>query len=99
MSAGIERYESRAAGGPMQTFSSAKRTCSASVSAVECTATDRRPKSLQARITRSAISPRLAISTLLNTVDSSGLFDTEERLPVLDVRPVLHQDVEHLALE
>ena len=50
----------------MQTFSSAKRTCKASASAVEWTATERKPISRQARITRSAISPRLAIRTFLN---------------------------------
>src|SRR5882724_7644660 len=49
----------------MQTFSSAKRTCSASASADECTATDLMPSSRQARITRSAISPRFAIRTFL----------------------------------
>ena len=38
----------------------------ASASAVECTATVAMPISLQARRTRSAISPRLAINTLSN---------------------------------
>src|SRR5438270_346560 len=60
------RYESRAGGGPMQTLSSASRTCMASASAVECTATVAIPSSLQARSTRSAISPRLAIRILSN---------------------------------
>ena len=50
----------------MQTLSSAMRTCIASASAVECTATDLIPISRQARITRSAISPRLAIRILSN---------------------------------
>src|SRR4051794_3786757 len=99
MSAGMDRYEWRAAGGPMQTFSSAKRTCSESVSAVEWTATERRPMSRQARITRSAISPRLAIRTFLNTVASSGLLDAEQGLAVLDVRAVLDQHLEELALQ
>src|SRR5258708_31295529 len=49
----------------MQTFSSAKRTGSASASTDECTATDLMPSSRQARITRSAISPRFAINTFL----------------------------------
>jgi hypothetical protein len=40
-----------------------KRTCMASWSAVECTATVLMPSSLQARSTRSAISPRLAMRT------------------------------------
>ena len=50
----------------MQTASSAKRTCSESASAVEWTATVPMPSSRQARMTRSAISPRLAMSTFLN---------------------------------
>src|SRR6185295_16651407 len=60
------RYESRLGGGPMQTSSSANLTCSASTSAVECTATVLIPSSLQARMTRRAISPRLAIRILRN---------------------------------
>src|SRR5436190_1084352 len=78
--------------------SSAKRTWRASVSAVEWTATDRRPMSRQARITRSAISPRLAMSTFLNTV-VLGLLDAEQGLTVLDVRAVLDQNVQHLAVQ
>src|SRR4029079_2184961 len=50
----------------MHTLSSARRTCMASASAVECTATVGMPSSLQARSTRSAISPRLAIRILSN---------------------------------
>ena len=50
----------------MQTDSSAMRTCIASASAVECTATDLIPISRAARITRSAISPRLAIRIFSN---------------------------------
>src|SRR5256714_10139982 len=50
----------------MQTLSSASRTCIASASAVEWTATVAMPSSLQARSTRSAISPRLAIRILSN---------------------------------
>jgi hypothetical protein len=53
-------------GGPMHTASSAKRTCSESESAVECTATVEMPSSRQARMTRNAISPRLAMRTFLN---------------------------------
>src|SRR5215510_11112972 len=60
------RYESRAVGGPMQTLSSASRTCMASASAVECTATVAMPSSLHARSTRNAISPRLAIRIFSN---------------------------------
>src|SRR6478672_5960901 len=68
---GILRYESRAGAGPMQTSSSAKRTCSDSRSASEYTATVSTPSSRQARMTRSAISPRLAIRTFLN-MERSG---------------------------
>ena len=50
----------------MQTDSSAMRTCIASLSAVECTATVWMPISRAARMTRSAISPRLATRILLN---------------------------------
>src|SRR5713226_6592910 len=50
----------------MQTLSSASRTCMASASAVECTATVAMPSSLHARSTRRAISPRLAMRILSN---------------------------------
>src|SRR5207253_3265006 len=50
----------------MHTLSSASRTCMASASAVECTATVAMPSSLHARSTRSAISPRLAMRILSN---------------------------------
>ncbi len=50
----------------MQTLSSASRTCIASASASECTATVAMPISLHARMTRSAISPRLAIRIFSN---------------------------------
>src|SRR5215831_7761195 len=50
----------------MQTASSAKRTCNASRSASECTATVLMPSSRQAQMTRQAISPRLAIRIFLN---------------------------------
>ena len=60
----------------MHTLSSASRTCMASSSAVECTATVGMPSSLQARSTRSAISPRLAIRILSNIWRS-----TSRRLP------------------
>src|SRR5882757_7230424 len=50
----------------MQTLSSARRTCMASASAVECTATVAMPSSLHARKIRSAISPRLAMRILSN---------------------------------
>lgn len=50
----------------MQTASSAKRTCRLSASAVEKTATVLMPISRQVRMIRRAISPRLAMSILLN---------------------------------
>src|SRR4051812_25632603 len=75
----------------MQTASSANLTCSASASAVEWTATDARPISLQARITRSAISPRFATRTFLN-IDRPALRDLEQRLTVLHGRAVLDED-------
>src|SRR6202158_3941346 len=56
----------------MHTLSSASRTCMASASAVECTATVGMPSSLQARSTRSAISPRLAIRIFSNIRSSAG---------------------------
>src|SRR3954471_18980027 len=81
----------------MQTFSSANRTCSASASAVECTATERRPMSRQARTTRRAISPRLAMRTFLNT--GSGFLDAEQRLTVPGVLTVAHHPLQHLAVD
>src|ERR1700722_31147 len=62
----------------MHTLSSARRTCMASVSAVECTATVAMPSSRQARNTRNAISPRLAMRIFLNMM--LRLLDNEERL-------------------
>src|SRR4051812_42006689 len=75
----------------MQIASSARRTCIASVSAVECTATVLMPISWQARWMRSAISPRLAMRTFL-IIPSS--LDDDERLVVFDGLGV---DDEHLA--
>src|ERR1700716_225607 len=51
----------------MFTASSASRACGADASASLNTATDPTPSSLQARTIRSAISPRFAMRTLLNT--------------------------------
>src|SRR6185436_18480996 len=81
MMRGILRYDSRAGAGPMQTSSSANRTCSDSRSASEYTATVWMPSSRQARMTRSAISPRLAIKTFLNIAPLRG------RLAAFEVRP------------
>src|SRR4051794_11469526 len=87
MRRGILRYESRAGAGPMQTSSSAKRTCSDSRSASEYTATVSTPSSRQARMTRSAISPRLAIRTFLNTETS------EDRRPAVGDQDFLEHAV------
>src|SRR6476619_3754441 len=76
----------------MHTVSSARRTCIASVSAVECTATVLMPISWQARWMRSAISPRLAMSTFWIVIPSS--LDDNERLVVFDRLGV---DDEHFA--
>ena len=54
------RYEPEGEAGPMHTDSSAARTWSESRSASEWTATVAIESSLQAAMTRSAISPRLA---------------------------------------
>src|SRR6185503_15005474 len=66
----------------MHTVSSARRTCIASASAVEWTATVRMPISWQARWIRNAISPRLAISSLWMFTTASA--DDDERLIELD---------------
>src|SRR5690349_20181221 len=72
----------------MQTLSSASRTCMASASAVECTATVAMPSSLAARRMRSAISPRLAMRILSNI----RLLDHQKRLAVFDRRAVFDED-------
>src|ERR1700691_5870119 len=72
----------------MHTLSSARRTCIASASAVECTATVEIPSSRHARWIRRAISPRLAMRILLNT----QLFQDDQRFTVLYRRAALHQD-------
>src|SRR3954465_10639246 len=74
----------------MQTLSSARRTCMALASAVECTATVEMPSSLQARRMRSAISPRLAIRTFWNM--PVLLFDDDERFAIFDRLAVFNQD-------
>src|SRR5678815_4321971 len=77
-------------GGPMHTAWSAKRTCRPWASASEYTATVLTPSSLQAQMTRRAISPRLAIRIFLNIPGAAvgprtlpvGT-DAEESVPVL----------------
>src|SRR5262245_57558771 len=75
----------------MHTLSSASRTCMASASAVECTATVAMPSSLQARNTRSAISPRLAIKIFSNMAS----FDDQQRFTELNRLAVLDQNLDH----
>src|SRR5512144_2288755 len=80
----------------MHTLSSARRTCMASASAVECTATVAMPSSLQARSMRSAISPRLAIRILSNMrKERLALLDDGERLGIFDGLAVIDEDREH----
>src|ERR1700683_4093210 len=74
----------------MHTLSSASRTCMALASAVECTATVRMPISRQARGMRSAISPRVAISTFSNM--RVCLLQNHQHLAELDRRAVGDQD-------
>jgi hypothetical protein len=62
----IDKYDSLAGAGPMHTDWSASWTGMESRSTVEWTATLAMPISRQARITRSAISPRLATRIFLN---------------------------------
>src|SRR5690606_32702416 len=89
----------------MHTLSSASRTCMASASAVECTATVAMPSSLHARWMRSAISPRLAIRTLSNILvfrhSALGMRHQGDRpdgrLPMVDCRSPLFDDHERFA--
>src|SRR6056297_180707 len=80
----------------MQMASSAMRTCIASASAVEWTATLATPISRQARITRRAISPRLAIRILSN-MPVPRLFEDDEGGAVFDRCAVLDQNAFHRA--
>src|SRR5947208_16522411 len=81
----------------MQTDSSARRTCMASLSAVECTATVWMPISRQARWMRSAISPRFAIRTLSNICVGPVLLDDHQRLAELHRLRVVDQHLRHRA--
>src|SRR5262245_12636352 len=76
----------------MQMAWSARRTAGESRSSVEYTATTRMPRSRHVRAMRSAISPRLAISTDSNMVTSGSLRgerdDGDERGAVLHLRAV-----------
>src|ERR1039457_1941510 len=68
----------------MQIAWSANRTCELYRSASEYTATVLISSSLQALMTRTAISPRLAMRTLLNRMDGKQSLPVLHRLPVHD---------------
>src|SRR5580693_7730021 len=72
----------------MQMASSANRTCRLLRSASEYTATVLMPRSLQAQITRTAISPRLAIRIFWNI---SPRTNGEQSLSVFHRAAVFHQ--------
>src|SRR5262249_44200309 len=77
----------------MQTVSLARRTCMAVESAVECTATVLIPISWQARWMRSAISPRLAISTFSNMREPCrGSLDQHQWRAVFNRPGILDKD-------
>src|SRR5437588_7746992 len=80
----------------MRTARSAIRTCSASSSAVEYTATASTSSSCSARITRTAISPRLATRTRLN-IERPAVqrFELEQELAVFDRLPVVRVNLAH----
>src|SRR5215204_2948811 len=83
----------------MQTVSSARRTCIASASAVECTATVLMPISWHARWMRSAISPRLAIRSFWIFIGLPVSADHGQRLIELDRLAVAdEQFLDHSAL-
>src|SRR5947207_13652141 len=73
----------------MHTVSSASRTFIACESAVECTATVLIPISWQARLIRSASSPRLAISTFSNMETIRRSLDQHQRGAVFDRLAIL----------
>src|SRR5450432_5816 len=87
----------------MHTASSANRTCSEFRSASLYTATVEIPSSLQAQMTRRAISPRLATRIFWNmAVEGARLLlpagsDAEKRLPVLHRLPVFHVHANHFS--
>src|SRR4051812_16678864 len=88
----------------MHTAWSANFTCSASASTVEWTATLSMPSSRQARITRRAISPRLATRIFLNSSGMGRLRpNLEERLAELYRLAVVGEhgddDALHVALD
>src|SRR5215475_3697573 len=86
----------------MHTASSAKRTCKEFRSASEYTATVPIPSSLQAQITRRAISPRLATRIFLNIgwrLLLAARPDAEQRLPILHGLPVICEYSQHFSAD
>src|SRR5688572_22479384 len=77
----------------MQTDSSAMATCLRLRSTVECTATVRMPRAWHARRMRSAISPRLAMTTLSSIGMASA--DHEQRFVEFDRLAGLDEHLEH----
>src|SRR4029079_6764064 len=89
------RWLPAAGAGPMQTDSSAIATCLRLRSTVECTATVRMPSAWHARRMRSAISPRLAMTTLSSISATSA--DHEERFVEFDRLTAFHEALQHRA--
>src|SRR6516164_5740064 len=87
----------------MHTASSAKRTCRELRSASEYTATLAIPNSLQAQMTRRAISPRLATRIFRNIVRRRLTLpagsNPEQRLSILDGLPVFHKNAEYFSTD
>src|SRR5688500_15769554 len=79
----------------MQTDSSAIATCLRLRSMVEWTATVRMPSAWQARRIRSAISPRLAMTTLSRGMSGPASADHEQRFVELDRLAALDHHLEH----
>src|SRR3954467_13444987 len=82
----MTRYESPGVVPPRANASSAVRTCRASRSVSAYTATLVSPASLQARATRTAISPRLAIRTFCTFVLPRQLWWTPARSTLPELR-------------
>src|SRR5688500_4724254 len=76
----------------MHTARSAMRTCIASRSTVEYTATASAPSACSARITRTATSPRFATRTRLNKRPARERLELEQQLAELDGLAVLDVD-------
>src|SRR4051812_30433828 len=80
----------------MFTASSASRACGADASASLNTATEPTPSSLHARTIRSAISPRFAMRTLLNTQLALGGAEDVAHRCALELRAPHEAVAEHV---